>query len=316
MANLLCECNNGLSNTGLPLCERIQKVIKKFIFVQLYSNAGVKNKIDPSATLNLAWITALINNTNKSLRYFPTPEIKNVDTPKDAPVMEKYNDDSSNFVRESTRKFTGLIPVCPPMYKGKLESVRCNNNTGIFMIDIEGNVIGLTNNADNYLYPIPVNAQSLVASVIFGNDSATTGIKLDFEFPAALQDANFRMITGSKFTDFNPATDISGLLDTTTDVVANSTTKITVTITTPSPALDEPIAVEGLVASDFVSTVGGATSKVRNTTDAADVAITGCTEISAGVYELTFVAQGSAENIRVLAKLNGYEFSYGEDAIP
>lgn len=309
MANEICECNNGLGNTALPLCETIQKVIKKIIFVPLASNAGVLNKVDPAGTLNLAYANALLNNADKSLRWYPTPEIKNIDTPKSDPVFEKYEDDSSNFVREGVRKFTGLLPLCPPLYKAKLESIRCNNATGVFLVDIEGNLIGIKKGTDGYLYPMPINAQSVVGKVILGNDKATTSIMLEFEFPASMEDASIRMITGDSFTDWSPL-NINGLLDANVAFSASgiSSTVITATITTPSPALDAPIAVQGLVVANFVSSVTGTASKIRNTSDGADVTLASAVESSAGVYVLTFTSTVT-KNMVLFASLAGYDFA-------
>lgn len=307
MANEICVCNDGLLNTGLPLCESLQKVIKKVIFVQLISNGGVLNSIDPSNTNDLDWVTALINNTDKSLRWFPTPEIKNIDTPKGDPVFEKYEDDSSNFVRESVRKFTGLIPTCPPLYKAKLESVRCNNNTGVFLIDIEGNIIGLKNGDDGLLYPMPINAQSLVGKSVFGNDKSTTSIMLEFEFPASMQDADVRMITGGSFPDFSPLS-IAGLLDANAVVSGISTTGFDIAITTPSPALDSPIAVQGLVTADFVGFISNAASKIYNLTDTADLTVT-VSETSAGVYHVAYAAQTSADVLKIKIKKEGFDMT-------
>ena len=307
MANQLCVCNNGLSNTALPNCVPLQQVIKKVIFVQLASNAGTLTSIDPGTTLNKAWMTALLNNADKSLRFFPTPEIKNVDTPKDAPVFQKFKDDSSLKVRESVRKFKGTIPACPPSYKANLESVNCNNNTGVYLVDIAGNLIGLTNNSDSKLYPIPINAQSLVANVIMGNDDSVSSIDLEFEFPAFIQDASLRMITANAFPDFTPLT-ISGLLNVNASLVGAVTdTQFVVKLTTPSPSLDAPIAVQGMTAANFVSSSTATASKVYDSTDAADKSVT-VVESPAGTYTVSYTSITGKTLVPAMSA-NGYDFS-------
>lgn len=300
MANSICICGTGLNNTGLPLCLRLPKVIKKIIFVQLQSNAGVLNKIDPATTLNKAWVTALLNNADKYLRFFPTPEIKNIETPKDDAVFEKYNDDSSNFIRESIRKFTGLLPVTPPQYKSALESVRCNNNTGVYFIDVEGNVIGLTNYADGYLYPIPINAQSIYAKVGLADDKATTGMTLSFEFPASVDDAALWMISGSAFTDFN-MNSISGLMDAKGIVSGISTTGFTLKLSVRSSAADQPIPIQGLIAANF--------TLAKILPSAAAVTITSVTETAPGTYVFVMPTQTTGWTLAVTPTLAGFDFS-------
>lgn len=297
MANQICICGNGLSNTGLSLCLRLPKVIKKAIFVQLQSNAGVLTKVDPATVLNKAWMTALINNVDKSLRFFPTVEIKNVTTDKADAVFEKYDDDSSNFVRESVRTFKGLIPVCPPSYKAKLESVRCNNNTGVYFVDIDGNLIGLSNNVDGSLYPIPVNAQSIYAGVALGTDKSTTGIMLSFEFPASTDDASIWLISSAAFTDFN-LNFISGLLDATGVASGITATGFTMKLSVRSSAADQPIPVQGLLLSNFVLKNGGTT-----------VTPTSVTETAPGTYVFVMPSQTSASILSLTPTLAGFDFS-------
>jgi hypothetical protein len=65
---------------------------------------------------------------------------------------------------------------------------------------------------------------------------------------------------------------------------------------------------KGLLAANFVSTVGAVASKLRNFTTSADVAITGLTE-SAGVYTLTYASQ-TAGNVLIITPLaNGRSYT-------
>lgn len=303
----ICKCNDGISNTGLPLCTVLEKVIKKVVFVQLQANDGTLNYIDPSTTLDSAWLTAKLNNSDKSKRFFPTPEIKNIDTPKDAPVFEKYKDDSSYFVRESVRKFKGLIPSCPPMYKSQLESLRCNLNVGCYLIDLEGNWRGITNEADGFLYPFPLAAQSVIANVVNANDDNTQQIDFEFEFPASLKDGNMRMISSNGFSGFTNSS-ITGLLVANYALVGSVTaTSFVVDITTPSPALDQPIACQGWVAADFVSASTATTSKIWDVTDSTDKAITVAESATkAGRYTVTYTSI-SGKTLTLAAKKNGFD---------
>ena len=307
MANELCECATGLSNTGLPLCEQIFKVAKKVIFVSA-SSGGVLMSVDPTSTLNKAWIDALLNNSTKTLRWYPTPELKNVDMPKGDPMMESFEDKSSIFISEDVRKFTAIIPECPPRYKAVLESVRCNSDTMIYIVDKNDNLIGLTNGIDNLLYPMPINVQSMVGKVVMGTDKATTQMLVGFEFPTTLQDSKIRMISGDNFTDFSMQS-ISGLRDVNARFFNISTTQIVVDLTVKVSDLSAPVKVEGLVITDFISNVGGATSRCYNFTTSTNITITSVTEDVPGIYILAFAAQTSDDEVIVNVKSNGYDFT-------
>ena len=68
MANQLCVCGDGMSNTGFPNCIKTPQVIKKAIFVQLVANDGTLNKVDPATMSTLSAFTALINHADTSKR--------------------------------------------------------------------------------------------------------------------------------------------------------------------------------------------------------------------------------------------------------
>ncbi len=309
MSNVICVCGQGLGNMGLPSCSPTGKVIKKVVFVQRVSNGGVLFSINPGTTLDKAtFLTPFLNNADRSLRGYPTPEIKEVDTPKEEPVFKKYKDGSSFFVREGVRTFVGTIPDCPPLYKSKLESVRCNSNTGVYLVDIENNWIGLTNESDGKLYPFPINSQAMVGKVVFGNDDDVASLMVNFEFPPSVRDADIRMISGSAFTDWQ-LSDITGLLDANYAKVSITKTDLVVDITTPSPALDQDIPVQGLVTADFISSDTGTTSKIYNVTDTSDDTITVAESASVpGRYTISY-SSIAVKTLTLLAKKNGYDFT-------
>ena len=311
MSNVLCKCGSGLGNTGLPSCSPTGKVIKKVVFVQMVSSAGTLYSINPATTLTKSgFLTPALNNADKSLRLFPTPEILDVVLDKEDPTFKKYKSGASFFVREGVRTFVGVIPDCPPLYKSKLESVRCNSNTGVYLVDIENNWIGLTNEVDGKLYPFPINVQSMVGKVAFGADDDVQSVMVNFEFPPAVRDGDIRMISGGNFTDWQLG-DINGLLDANYAVVSVTDTVLTVDITTPSPALDQNIPIQGMVTADFISSSTATTSKIYNITDAADDTVTVVEDVSGahpGRYAISY-STIAAKTLQLAAKKNGYDFT-------
>ncbi len=309
MSNTICACQTGMQNSGLPICVQTQKVLKKFIFVNLQTAAGVNNFLDPSTTLNAAAMTALINNADTSIRYYVTPEIKNVTADKEDPVYEKFKDGSSFFIREGVRTFKGVFPDCPPLYKGVLESMRCNSNLGFYGIDIQGNIFGLTNGTDGKLYPIPVNVQSVVAKVMLGTDDTTQQIDFSYEIPSWVLDSNFRMIGRNSFVDYNPVT-LNGLLSVYFSLVSITDTVLTVNIYLQSPDLGALVPLQGLVTANFISSNTAATGKIYDVTDAADKTITAAAVAGTpGQYTLTY-STIAAKTLTLDASLSGYDFSW------
>lgn len=311
MSNQLCACDYGLGNLGKPNCDKVFAAAKKFIFVPQFSNAGVENSVDSTATLNNAWVSALVNNADKSVRFFFSPEVKNVDMPKDAPVMESFEDGSNNFIAEAVRKVTGILPECPPRWKANFERIRCNANTCVYIVDLFGNLVGCQKNNDGKLYPIPLNAKSAYAGVVMAKDGSSQQIGIQFEIPRNFDDSTICMISANAFTDFNML-NIGGLIDANIAFSNIASGAVTATITTPGADLYEAIPVEGLVIADFVSSVTGATSKIRDTTAGADVTITSVTESAPGVYDLVYTLAAS-KVVVVFADMAGVDFANLKD---
>lgn len=300
MANQLCKCGDGLSNTGFPNCIKTPRVIKKAIFVQLVANDGTLNKVDPATMTTRSAFTALVNHADKSKRWYPTPELKNITTPKNDPVYEAYDDDSNNFIRESVRKFSGLLPNAPAQFKDRFESIRCVNNTGVYFVDVDGNLVGLTNGSDDFLYPIPVNAQSAYAKYELATDKTTSQLMLMFEIASTVQDGLIRLIAAGTFTDFTMLS-LSGLQDGTGKVSGITTTGFTLKLFVESAEVGNPVSIQGIL-------VGGFALKEKTPTPGT-ISITSVTETSPGTYVFVIPTQTSGDQLSVTPTLSGFDFS-------
>lgn len=300
MANQLCVCGDGMSNTGFPNCIKTPQVIKKAIFVQLVANDGTLNKVDPAAMKTLSSFTALINQEDTSKRWYPTPELKNITTPKDDAVFEKYEDDTSNFIRESVRKFSALLPNAPAKFKDTFESIRCVGNIGVYFVDVQGNLVGLTNGSDDYLYPIPVSAQSAYAKYELATDKTTAQLMLNFEFPSTMRDGLIRLIAATNFTDFTMIS-LSGLQDAIGKVSGVTTTGFTLKLGVESAEVGKLVPVQGIL-------IGGFVLKELSPTPST-ITITSVTETAPGTYVFVIPTQTSLDLLSVKPTLSGYDFA-------
>lgn len=310
MSDQLCLCETGLANTGLPNCENIMKALRKFIFVPSQSYAGVLNSVDPTTTLDNTWIKALLNNADKSLRFYPSPLLRNIDMPKDKAIMESWEDLSNNYVGENIRKVIAILDQAPPRFKAKFEAIRCNSNTEFYGVDKFGNLIGMIDGSgDGKLYPIPMNVKSVSALYKFGTDKNSSAIDLDFEIPAYVNDANFRMITADKFTGFSML-NVSGLLD--ADVVYSNIAPgaVRATITVENNTLDKATDVQGMTkaAHNFVS-LAGVNDLMNDITTPATTAILTAPETAPGQYDVTFTNTTTGHLMSMNGKLDRIDFS-------
>lgn len=303
----LCSCDVSLQNTGSPSCSPVFGVTKQFILVPLIANDGTYNKIDPAGTLDLAWITALINQADDSKRFYPTGALKNVAGERADPLYETFDDQSKEFIRPGVRTVTALILKKGPELLALLNSNRCSE-FGIYIIDANGSVFGKTANDDGYLYPIQIEASTFYSKLVFTNDSAVQKLMLSFEWENNQRDEDLRMILASSITGVNLAA-VKGLMNVYVTVVSCGQTSSVVKVFAKFGNIVTNYPVEGLVVADFVSSVTGATSKMRNTTTGADITLTTVTESTTvpGQYTLAYSSQTLTNVVQPLIKKNGLD---------
>ena len=242
-----CNCDMGLSNTGLPSCLPIQSVTSSLIMVPLKSDTGVLNGIDLSASVPV-WAD-LTNEADDSKRWFPLPSFENVELPKADSLFEEANSGRKAFLRQGVRSFSGELWAddSSPTFLSKLQNNRCVE-FGIFMVDVNGNLIGAKK--DGYLYPIPVDNPSFDPKLMFATDSTCSKIMIGFDWERTFDEGTLYMITPEESgINFN---DLTGL----EDVNFNDLTQVATTSITFDAELDygtayNPIAVKGLVTADF-----------------------------------------------------------------
>lgn len=257
-----CNCDAGLSNTGLPACVPIQSVTSSLIMVPLVASSGVTNKIDLTASVP-TW-SDLVNKQDETERWFPLPRFENVELPKADSQFEEANSGTMVFLRQGKRSFSGELWAedSSPTLLSKLQNNRCVE-FGIFIVDVNGNLVG--SKVGNDLLPIPVDQASFNPVYAFATDSTCSKIVLGFDFNRLFDEGTMYMITPEEAgINFN---DLKGLLD----VNFNDLTQVANTSITFDAELDygtayNPIKVKGLVTSDFeVKDASGSTLTVTAT---------------------------------------------------
>jgi len=245
--SLGCNCNAGLSNTGRPGCVPIQSVTASLIMVPLKDNSGVLNGIDLNSALPV-W-NDLINEADASKRWFPLPSFENVELPKADSQFEEANSGRMAFLRQGKRSFSGELwgDDSTPTLLDKLNAGRCVN-FGIYIVDVNGNLIGSKSNG--YLYPIPVDEQSWDPRFMFATDSTVQKIMLGFDFERLFDEGTMYMITADEAgVDFNA---LSGLIDVNlVEVSQVSTTTLVFDASFDYGTALNPIVLQGAVLADF-----------------------------------------------------------------
>jgi len=287
-----CSCDVTFNNTGLPSCVPLFDKIKKIILVPIEANDGTLNKIDLTATLNAAYFNAFINNADSSKRWYPLPSMKNVELTKAENVLESFNDGTSAFVKEGKRSFSALFTGQGAKFAGVLKASRCAT-FGIFGIDSNGSIIGYTNNEENVLYPIPVDASTWAPVWQAATDTTIQKVVLNFDFDTNLMDEYLWHVPSGDITGIN-LLNVSGLVD-----VLSTNTSVGQTSWVVKLYSRYNTKIKGLVAGDFA---------IYNVTDSAAVTVVSCTEVD-GTYTLTYASQTVADVLRLTPTKTGYDFT-------
>lgn len=203
-----CECKVGLSNTGRPNCVPVQSVTSTLILVPLVANDGIKNSIDLTQPVP-TWST-LVNNADRSKRWFPLPKFENVELPKADTQFEEANSGRKAFLRQGKRSFNGELWAedSTPEFLGKLKKSRCVD-FGVYIVDVNGNLIG--SKVGNELFPIPVDNSSFDPKFMFATDSTVQKIMVEFDFDRLFDESTMKMVTVAEAgINFNT---LEGLID-------------------------------------------------------------------------------------------------------
>jgi hypothetical protein len=312
-----CICTSvTLGNTGETNCNPLAKVIKKFIMVPTYDSTGAANKHLITTLITPAVLTAKINNSDTTVRWYPSPFIESIGGERPDPVMDTAPSGRKVFVKEGIRTMTGEFYEVGPEYLYQLQNQRCVD-WSVYGVDAEGSLIGMQPvTADGYLYPIKIAKGSWFAKWIPATDSTASKISFAFDWSQTEQDEFLRMITAGDMTA--DLLNAEGLLDIGVEYGAISTTTVKVSLVERYGSQYKKNKLKGMVVADFVSSVTGATSKLRNQTDSADITISTAVEETGtetstsgpGTYLLTFTpAQTSADVMILKLSKTGFDFS-------
>jgi hypothetical protein len=299
-----CNCDITLNNTGTPSCTPIMGVGVKPIMVPLTADDGTANVINISSyTGSQAEWDARTENLDRSKRYYPLPEFKNVEDVKGDTIFESFNDTSNLFVQEGTRTYTGILPNQAPTLLGNLKDAKCTK-FGLFIIDDCGNLIGNISSDGLSLEPVPVDQNTWNPILIKSTDTTVQKIQLSFEFSRLTKDEDLRII---KSTDSQIALlDLEGLVDLEASFANEATTGVEATV-----SYDRGEAAK--VA--FTGVLFGEWTLFNTDTQLAVTVLTG-PEAPAGTYTLTWAAEPSGDVLQLSLIKDGFELYKAEFTTP
>ena len=276
--SLGCNCEQGLSNTGVPACVPIQSVTSTLIMVPLADSTGTLNGIDLTAAVPV-WAD-LVNETDETKRWFPLPSFENVELPKADSQFEEANSGRMAFLRQGKRSFSGELWAddSSPTLLSKLQNNRCVE-FGVYIVDVNGNLVG--SQIGDILFPISVDNPSFNPTYAFATDATVSKIVVGFDFDRLFDEGTMYMIQPDEAgVNFN---NLKGLIDVNfADFVEVPQTSVTFNAEFDYGTAYTRIRLKGLLLADFA---------LYNNTNSASEVITSAPENLPleGNYTVNFV---------------------------
>lgn len=297
-----CTCISGFGNTGAPNCNVALDVAKQLIFVPYFKADGTVNGIDLAglSVIDQAFLDAKFKANDANERWYPTPEIKNIEDIRGDDIVETFEDATTAFIQEGPRTFNGFIVGAAPQFKGIIDSLRCKK-VGVFTIDKSGN-LGGDNSVAGKLNPVRLQDNSLSTGFVKTTDTTIQKVSIGFTVDQLMDDANIGIIEATNITGV--LLGATGLLDAiaVTPVEDISATGFKVTLNTLYGGALSKVKAKGLEVGDF---------EIFDNTGSATVTPTSVTEAPEGVY--TFVIPSTvASTLTVGNKATG-ELDKGYD---
>jgi len=292
----VCTCTSTLSNIGIGGCAPTQDVAYSLIFVKLRDGSGNLNRIDLSSIPDASGISDLINEADPTKRWYPTPELKNVEDVRADSEFENFNDGTKAKIRLGIRSFSGFVVSQDSRFYEKVLPFQCQKEFGAYVVDVNGALHGDAS-VDGYLAPAPIQASSMDNIYVKATDTTVSKVNIRFDWKNTFGDENLGMLVASDFASDVDLTSLNGLLSVTGTASAITTTGFTMAITDYyGSVLGTPV--KGLVAADF---------SLYNATDAASVTISTVTESPEGTYAFTFSAEDSSDVLNLSIVADGYD---------
>ena len=291
MAN--CNCDTGLFNLQSGSCLINPAITRKFVFVEYFKADGTINGIDLSAPFGEAEIDALLNQTDKGLRWFLSDTASNFVTERADPNTETI--DNVNFITsQGIRTMTADFLASSAELAKKIDSNNCVE-MGVYLIDEDNGISGILSR-DGFLDPIRLERNAF-GKVVFPTESTIFKVMFSSTWQKSVQDGNLRVLSYS-----DHQTDMlnkRGLIDVNaSDVSVLSATTATIRFTTNDGSAYGS-AFTGLLPADF---------EMTNITTPSTFVPSLAVENPDGTYLLTFAPQTALELGTITATSAGFEF--------
>jgi len=293
----LCSCTAGIANLGTPNCVPEYGVIEKLALIQLTDSAGALNKLDPSQTLDQAFLDALVTVADSSQRWVLTPKIKNLVNERSDTEYETFDDGTKAKIRTGIRTVSGFFTekgLGIDFYR-QLSSMSCVK-LGVYLLSDCDGIMG-KEGKDGYLYPVSI--ENFEATHLPATPTSKEKVAFTFDYKRSVEDEDLQFIAGD-YVDgsFEMTPKIIDVFGTYTNVTTTSTD---VELNFAYGSYGNKLALLGLTLSDVTS--------ITNTTTGGALTAATVTDLGEGKYTIAYTGTANiGDNVQFEFTSTGYDF--------
>lgn len=268
------ELCTGFGNTGYyENCDSNFKVMRGMFIVPTYDATGAKNVVPAGTLVDGAYLTARLNDTDPTKRWYPLMHIEAANSERADPTVFTNPSGAIEFVKNGVKNVSFELRRRGSEFKGQIEACPCSE-LSFFAVDLDGKLRGLITGVDTVsdFFPVPIQPSSFYSKLVDAVEENPEHLTVNFQYELTVKDSLLRTYpTNLVTTDLSSA---KGLYDVYMDVSNVSTTGFTASLRTiyTDGSKYRPT---GLVAGDFA---------LYNVTASASITITSVSETSPGVY--------------------------------
>ena len=307
----VCKCDTGIVNSGIPSCVSGFGRIAKLFFVYQVASDGTSNAIPCSQTIDEAYLTSKLNESDPSKRWYPTDTISNVTEVRNDPTTESI-DNIDIIVEQGSRTFQGFFlgkAATTPTYLKFLKSVECPA-VMYFAVDVNGTIVGVetTEGGAAALTGINIQAQSIYSRPVPATATTAAKNEINFTVDSLVQDETIAYIGADEITA--NLLKANGLLDVSlvSSAVGAAFDTVSVSASLVYGSVCKKLAFAG--ATDVADWA------LYNVTQDSVIAATAITESPSGTYKFDFSAQSSGDTIKITLQKDGFSASEIEITFP
>lgn len=288
-----CSKSTGIYNLQPADCIVVPGVIQKFILVSYFKEDGTVNGIDLNSPFNETVIDALLAQANKSLRWYPTDEVKNFVSERADPNTEAI--DGVNYITSDGVRTMSCDFLNSPAELVKKINSNNNQDIGVFLVDKANGLTGVVTR-DGFLDPVKLERNSF-GKMVMATEASIFKVMYSSTWSRLISDGDIRtLLFDDHLTNLLAKRGLVDVKNRNITVPSATTAKASIYIPNGHAT---GIEFAGLVLGDFVLT---------NKTTLAAVAISAVVENPDGTYEFTFLAQTTADLGEITITKAGFEF--------